>query len=167
MHAAIKELQDQGYDLPDYPEEPQNDTEADVKARYDRVKGSAVNPVLREEIQIAGTGIGKDVCKEASASMGEWSSDSKSHVAHMQDGDFYSSEQSVAMTKDDTLTVIFKAADGAAQTLVDGLAVESGELVDAATLNKNKLCEFFAEQIASTEPGGLFSLHLKATMMKA
>jgi isocitrate dehydrogenase len=167
MHAAIKELQDQGYDLPDYPEEPQNDTEADVKARYDRVKGSAVNPVLREgnSDRRAPASV-KMFAKKHPHSMGEWSSDSKSHVAHMQDGDFYSSEQSVAMTKDDTLTVIFKAADGAAQTLADGLAVESGELVDAATLNKNKLCEFFAEQIASTEPGVLFSLHLKATMMK-
>ena len=84
----------------------------------------------------------------------------------MHSGDFYGSEQSIVMTKDDKLSVVFKAADGETQTLADDLMVQIDEVVDAATLSKNKLCEFFAEQIADTEPGVLFSLHLKATMMK-
>jgi isocitrate dehydrogenase len=167
MHAAIKELQEQGYDLPEYPEEPGNEAEADIKARYDAVKGSAVNPVLREgnSDRRAPASV-KMFAKKHPHSMGAWSSDSKSHVAHMQDGDFYGSEQSVAMTKDDTLKVVFNSSDDSTHTLVEAINVENGELVDAATLSKSKLCEFFAEQIANTEPGVLFSLHLKATMMK-
>ncbi|MEC8046259.1 MAG: NADP-dependent isocitrate dehydrogenase, partial [Pseudomonadota bacterium] len=151
MHAAIKELQEQGYDLPDYPEEPQNDTQADIKARYDRVKGSAVNPVLREgnSDRRAPASV-KMFAKKHPHAMGEWSGDSKSHVAHMRNGDFYASEQSIVMTKDDKLSVVFKAADGETQTLADDLMVQIGEVVDAATLSKNKLCEFFAEQIADT-----------------
>ncbi|NCF33363.1 MAG: NADP-dependent isocitrate dehydrogenase [Proteobacteria bacterium] len=167
MHAAIKELQEEGYDLPDYPEEPENEAEADIKARYDAVKGSAVNPVLREgnSDRRAPASV-KMFAKKHPHSMGAWSSDSKSHVAHMQDGDFYGSEQSVAMSKNDTLKVVFNSDDDSTRTLVDAINVENGELVDAATLSKSKLCGFFAEQIATTEPGVLFSLHLKATMMK-
>ena len=167
MHAAIKELQSQGYELPDYPEEPANAEEVDIKARYDGVKGSAVNPVLREgnSDRRAPASV-KMFAKKHPHSMGAWASDSKSHVAHMQDGDFYSSEKSTTMPADDTLSVIFRAADGETKTLADGIAVSAGELVDAATLSKQKLCEFFDQQIAATEDGVLFSLHLKATMMK-
>ena len=167
MHAAIKELQSQGYELPDYPEEPANAEEVDTKARYDGVKGSAVNPVLREgnSDRRAPASV-KMFAKKHPHSMGAWASDSKSHVAHMQDGDFYSSEKSTTMPADDTLSVIFRAADGETKTLADGIAVSAGELVDAATLSKQKLCEFFDQQIAATEDGVLFSLHLKATMMK-
>ena len=167
MHAAIKELQSQGYELPDYPEEPANAEEVDTKARYDGVKGSAVNPVLREgnSDRRAPTSV-KMFAKKHPHSMGAWASDSKSHVAHMQDGDFYSSEKSTTMPADDTLSVIFRTADGETRTLADGIAVSAGELVDAATLSKQKLCEFFDQQIAATEDGVLFSLHLKATMMK-
>ena len=167
MHAAIKELQSQGYELPDYPEEPANAEEVDTKARYDGVKGSAVNPVLREgnSDRRAPASV-KMFAKKHPHSMGAWASDSKSHVAHMQDGDFYSSEKSTTMPADDTLSVIFRAADGETKTLADGIAVNAGELVDAATLSKQKLCEFFDQQIAATEDGVLFSLHLKATMMK-
>ena len=167
MHAAIKELQSQGYELPDYPEEPANAEEVDIKARYDGVKGSAVNPVLREgnSDRRAPTSV-KMFAKKHPHSMGAWASDSKSHVAHMQDGDFYSSEKSTTMPADDTLSVIFRTADGETRTLADGIAVSAGELVDAATLSKQKLCEFFHQQIAATEDGVLFSLHLKATMMK-
>lgn len=167
MHAAIKELQSQGYELPDYPEEPANAEEVDTKARYDGVKGSAVNPVLREgnSDRRAPASV-KMFAKKHPHSMGAWASDSKSHVAHMQDGDFYSSEKSTTMPADDTLSVIFRAADGEKKTLADGIAVSAGELVDAATLSKQKLCEFFDQQIAATEDGVLFSLHLKATMMK-
>ncbi len=167
MHAAIKELQIQGYDLPDYPEEPANDQEADVKARYDRVKGSAVNPVLREgnSDRRAPTSV-KMFAKKHPHSMGAWDSDSKSHVVHMQDGDFYGSEKSLTMPADDSLNIVFRGDDGVPQSLIDGVEVSAGELVDAATLSKQKLCDFFAQQIATTEDGVLFSLHLKATMMK-
>ncbi len=167
MHAAIKELQGQGYDLPDYPEEPANDAEQDIKARYDSVKGSAVNPVLREgnSDRRAPTSV-KMFAKKHPHSMGAWASDSKSHVSHMQDGDFYSSEQSTTMATDDTLSVVFRAEDGTTESLAAGVAVTAGEVVDAATLNKQKLCEFFQQQIADTQDGVLFSLHLKATMMK-
>ena len=167
MHAAIKELQGQGYDLPDYPEEPANDAEADIKVRYDGVKGSAVNPVLREgnSDRRAPASV-KMFAKKHPHSMGAWASDSKSHVVHMQDGDFYGSEKSMTMSADDTLSIVFRTDDGATKSLTDGVKVSAGELVDAATLSKQKLCEFFTQQIADTEDGVLFSLHLKATMMK-
>ena len=167
MHAAIKELQGQGYDLPDYPEEPANDAEADIKARYDGVKGSAVNPVLREgnSDRRAPASV-KMFAKKHPHSMGAWASDSKSHVVHMQDGDFYGSEKSITLSADDTVSIVFRAHDGATKSLADGVKVSAGELVDAATLSKEKLCEFFTQQIADTEDGVLFSLHLKATMMK-
>jgi isocitrate dehydrogenase len=167
VHAAIKELQAQGYGIPDYPEEPANDAEVDIKIRYDAVKGSAVNPVLREgnSDRRAPASV-KMFAKKHPHSMGAWTSDSKSHVAHMQDGDFYSSEQSITMPADDTLSVIFRSEDGETKTLADGVAVNAGELVDAATLSKQKLCDFFHQQIADTQEGVLFSLHLKATMMK-
>ena len=166
MHATIKELQDGGYDLPDYPEEPANDEEADIKARYDRVKGSAVNPVLREgnSDRRAAAAV-KDYARKHPHTMGEWSSDSKSHVAHMEAGDFYGSEVSTTMDADDTLKIVFTGANGD-QTLAEGVAVQAGEIVDAAFMSKKALCDFLAKEIASTEEGVLFSLHLKATMMK-
>ena len=166
MHATIKELQDRGYDLPDYPEEPANDEEADIKARYDRVKGSAVNPVLREgnSDRRAAAAV-KDYARKHPHTMGEWSSDSKSHVAHMEAGDFYGSEVSTTMDDDDTLKIVFTGANGD-QTLAEGIAVQAGEIVDAAFMSKKALCDFLAKEIASTEEGVLFSLHLKATMMK-
>jgi len=166
MHATIKELQERGYDLPDYPEEPANDEEADIKARYDRVKGSAVNPVLREgnSDRRAAAAV-KDYARKHPHTMGEWSSDSKSHVAHMEAGDFYGSEVSTTMDADDTLRIVFSGANGD-QTLAEGVAVQAGEIVDAAFMSKKTLCDFLAKEIASTEEGVLFSLHLKATMMK-
>lgn len=166
MHATIKELQERGYDLPDYPEEPANDEEADIKARYDRVKGSAVNPVLREgnSDRRAAAAV-KDYARKHPHTMGEWSSDSKSHVAHMEAGDFYGSEVSTTMDADDTLRIVFSGANGD-QTLAEGVAVQAGEIVDAAFMSKKALCDFLAKEIASTEEGVLFSLHLKATMMK-
>lgn len=166
MHEAIKELQDKGYDLPDYPEEPKNEEEEAVKARYDKVKGSAVNPVLREgnSDRRAAKAV-KDFAKKYPHRMGEWSSDSKSHVSHMQDGDFYGSEKSVVMSADDTLMVEFEGGAGK-QLLAENVAVTEGEIVDAAFMSKKALCSFLEEQIAGTEAGVLFSLHLKATMMK-
>ena len=167
MLAAIKELQDQGYALPEYPEEPKSDAEQDIKDRYDRVKGSAVNPVLREgNSDRRATKAVKDYAKKHPHSMGAWSTDSKTHVAHMSGGDFYASEVSATMTQDDQLNVVFHAANGASQTLASNVAVSAGEVVDAAFMSKQALCNFYQEQIASTEQGVLFSLHLKATMMK-
>jgi len=167
MLAAIKELQDQGYGLPEYPEEPQSDAERDIKERYDRIKGSAVNPVLREgNSDRRATKAVKDYAKQHPHSMGAWSADSKTHVAHMSGGDFYASEVSATMAQDDQLSIVFHAASGTSQTLASKVAVSAGEVVDAAFMSKQALVSFYQEQIASTEPGVLFSLHLKATMMK-
>jgi len=167
MLAAIKELQDQGYGLPEYPEEPQSDAERDIKERYDRIKGSAVNPVLREgNSDRRATKAVKDYAKKHPHSMGTWSADSKTHVAHMSGGDFYASEVSATMAQDDQLSIVFHAASGTSQTLASKVAVSAGEVVDAAFMSKQALVSFYQEQISSTEPGVLFSLHLKATMMK-
>mgnify|MGYP003331790260 CR=1 FL=1 len=166
MHETIKELQDKGYDLPDYPEEPQDEAEAQIKARYDKVKGSAVNPVLREgnSDRRAAKAV-KGFARKYPHPMGAWSPDSKSHVAHMEAGDFYGSEQSVIMSADDSLNIEFEGSAGKA-LLAGGIAVTQGEVVDAAFMSKKALCEFLEDQISSTESGVLFSLHLKATMMK-
>jgi isocitrate dehydrogenase len=166
MHETIKELQDKGYDLPDYPEEASNDEEAAIKARYDKVKGSAVNPVLREgnSDRRAARAV-KDFARKYPHPMGAWSKDSKSHVTHMDSGDFYGSEKSVVMEKDDSLTIEFEGSEGKT-TLADQVAVDAGEVVDASFMSKKALCAFLEKEIAGTEPGVLFSLHLKATMMK-
>ena len=164
--AAIKELQEQGYALPEYPEEPQNDAEQDIKERYDRVKGSAVNPVLREgNSDRRATKAVKEYARKHPHSMGAWTSDSKSHVAHMSDGDFYASEISATMAQDDHLSIVLHTPKGST-TLAADIFVSAGEIVDAAFMSKDALCAFYEEQLASTEDGVLFSLHLKATMMK-
>ena len=166
MLAAIKELQGQGYELPEYPEEPQNDAEQDIKNRYDRVKGSAVNPVLREgNSDRRSTKAVKDYAKKHPHSMGDWTVNSKSHVAHMNAGDFYASEISTTMDQDDQLSIVLRTQEGS-ETLATGIGVSAGEIVDAAFMSKAALCAFYEEQIAKTEDGVLFSLHLKATMMK-
>lgn len=164
--AAIKELQEQGYALPEYPEEPQNDAEQDIKERYDRVKGSAVNPVLREgNSDRRATKAVKEYARKHPHSMGAWTPDSKSHVAHMSDGDFYASEISATMAQDDHLSIVLHTPKGST-TLAADIFVSAGEIVDAAFMSKDALCAFYEEQLASTEDGVLFSLHLKATMMK-
>ena len=165
MHESIKELQDQGYDLPDYPEEPGTDEEVEIKARYDRVKGSAVNPVLREgnSDRRAARAV-KDYAKKHPHTMGVWSEDSKSHVAHMEGGDFYESERSVVMSQDDNLKVEFVGNETV--VLAEAVPVEKGEVVDGAFMSKKALCKFLAREMATTDDGVLFSLHLKATMMK-
>ena len=163
---AIKELQEQGYPLPEYPEEPQNDAEQDIKERYDRVKGSAVNPVLREgNSDRRATKAVKEYARKHPHSMGAWTPDSKSHVAHMSDGDFYASEISATMAQDDHLSIVLHTPKGST-TLAADIFVSAGEIVDAAFMSKDALCAFYEEQLASTEDGVLFSLHLKATMMK-
>ncbi len=166
LQEAIKELQDKGYDLPDYPEEPQNDAAVAIKARYDRLKGSAVNPVLREgNSDRRATKAIKNYAKKYPHKMGVWSPESQSHVAHMDSGDFYETEKSIVMEKDDSLRIEFTNAAGS-QTLADTVAVETGEVVDAAFMSKKSLCTFLAREIAATQEGVLWSLHLKATMMK-
>lgn len=166
MHETIKELQDKGYDLPDYPEEPSTPEEAEIRARYDKVKGSAVNPVLREgnSDRRAAKAV-KDFARKYPHPMGEWSPESKSHVAHMDSGDFYGSEQSVVMAADDSLAIEFEGTAGKT-LLAENVAVESEEVVDGAFMSKKALCTFLEKEIAATNRGVLFSLHLKATMMK-
>lgn len=168
MQAAIQELQAQGYALPDYEEDPQTDEARAVKARYDRVKGSAVNPVLREgnSDRRAAKAV-KDYAQKHPHRMGAWSNESKSSVAHMTAGDFYGSEQSSEMPEDQQLSVQFVSSQGDISTLAAEIAVTKGEVVDAATMSKQALCEFLAETLKDAKAQGvLWSLHLKATMMK-
>ncbi|MEW5681518.1 MAG: NADP-dependent isocitrate dehydrogenase [Pseudomonadota bacterium] len=168
LKAAIKELQQQGYALPDYPAEPKTEQERDVKARYDKIKGSAVNPVLREgnSDRRAPASV-KQYAKKNPHSMGAWSAESKSHVAHMSQGDFYGSELSTTFSSADTLKIQLVAADGSVSVLKDKVAVQAGEVVDAATMSKNALRAFYQQEIAAaTQQDVLLSLHLKATMMK-
>ena len=166
MHEAIEELQQKGYGIPNYPDEPGSAEEEKIQARYDAVKGSAVNPVLREgNSDRRAADVVKRFAKKHPHKMGVWSSDSKSHVAHMTSGDFYGSERSVVMQRDDTLVIEFVDSNGTT-TLADAVAVEEGEVVDASMMSKDALCTFLNQEITNTEPGVLFSLHLKATMMK-
>lgn len=167
LTAAIKELQAQGYNLPNYPFEPQTDEERDVKARYDKIKGSAVNPVLREgnSDRRAPASV-KNYAKKHPHRMGAWSKDSQTHVAHMNDGDFYSSEQSTTFAQADDLKIVLNTPAG--QTVLkDSVKVLAGEVVDAARMSAAQLQAFFAKETAAAkEQGVLLSLHLKATMMK-
>ena len=166
MHEAIRELQSKGHNLPGYPEEPHTEEERATKARYDKIKGSAVNPILREgnSDRRAAEAV-KEYARTYPHTMGAWSADSKSHVVHMDGGDFYGSEKSTVMSKDDALKIEFEGTSGK-KTLSDNISVEKGEVVDAAFMSKKALCAFLEKEIANTETGVLFSLHLKATMMK-
>ena len=168
LKAAIKELQQKGYALPDYPAEPKDDKERDVKARYDKIKGSAVNPVLREgnSDRRAPASV-KQYAKKNPHSMGAWSANSKSHVAHMQSGDFYGSEQSATIAQATTVKIQHLAADGSVTVLKDKVAVQAGEVIDAACMSKKALRAFYQQEIAAAKQQDvLLSLHLKATMMK-
>ena len=168
LKAAIKELQGQGYDLPDYPDSPQTDEDKDVRARYDKVKGSAVNPVLREgnSDRRAPASV-KNYAKAHPHSMGEWSSDSRTSVATMGQEDFRSNEQSVVIEGEDTLSVVHVGSDGTETVLKDGLQVLAGEVVDSTFMSAAALDEFLEAQVARAQADGvLFSAHLKATMMK-
>ena len=168
MQAAITELQQQRYALPDFVEEPQSDAETEIKARYDRIKGSAVNPVLREgnSDRRAAKAV-KDYAQKHPHRMGTWSKDSKTSVAHMSDGDFYGSERSKTMSQADRLSIRFQPASGAETLLAEQLAVSEGEIIDAAVMRKQALCAFLASTLGQAQAQGvLWSLHLKATMMK-
>ncbi len=168
LKAAVAELQAAGYALPDYPDEPENPEQEDIRARYDRVKGSAVNPVLREgnSDRRAPKAV-KQYARNNPHSMGEWSSDSETHVATMADGDFRSNEKSATMTEDGELRIELVGADGTATVLKKSVPVLAGEVVDATFMSRRALLEFLNTQIAAAKQEGvLFSLHLKATMMK-
>lgn len=168
LKAAIKELQDQGYKLPDYPDAPANDTERDVKARYDKVKGSAVNPVLREGNSDRRAPLSvKNYARKHPHKMGAWTADSKSHVAHMDSGDFYGTEKSALIAEAGDVKIELTAADGAKTVLKEKTPVKAGEIIDAAVLSTAKLKTFLQAQIDDARAQGvLFSVHLKATMMK-
>ncbi len=168
LAAAIKELQSHGYDIPDYPEEAKSDAEKDAKARYAKVLGSAVNPVLREgNSDRRAPGAVKQFARKNPHPMGAWSSDSKSHVASMESSDFYGSEQSVTVAKACNVRIEFAAQDGAVTILKDKTALLDGEIIDASVLSKRELRSFLAAQIDDAKDKDvLFSIHLKATMMK-
>lgn len=168
LKATIKELQAKGYALPDYPEEPQNEEEKKIKARYNKVKGSAVNPVLREGNSDRRAPIPvKQYAKKNPHRMGEWSADSKSHVATMEAGDFCHNEKSVTIAEATTVSIVHEAADGTKTVLKDNLALLAGEVIDATYMSKKALISFLEAQVADAKAQGvLFSLHMKATMMK-
>ncbi|GAA3824668.1 NADP-dependent isocitrate dehydrogenase [Brevibacterium ammoniilyticum] len=168
LKATIAELQSQGFDLPDYPEEPETDEDKDVKARYDKVKGSAVNPVLREgnSDRRAPEAV-KNYAKKHPHSMGAWSPESKTNVATMDADDFRANEQSVVLGADDTLSIVLVTDSGDEVVLKESLPVLAGEVVDATKMNVAALDEFLRAQIQrAKDEGVLFSVHLKATMMK-
>ncbi|TIC84307.1 NADP-dependent isocitrate dehydrogenase [Nocardioides sp. GY 10127] len=168
LKAAVKELQAKGYAIPDYPENPVSDEEKAVRAAYDKVKGSAVNPVLREgNSDRRAPGAVKAYARKYPHRMGAWSADSKTDVATMGERDFFSNEKSVVLEAADTLTVSHTAADGTVTVLKESIPVEAGEVVDATFLDVAALRTFLAAQIArAKDEGVLFSVHLKATMMK-
>jgi isocitrate dehydrogenase len=168
LKACIAELQAKGYDIPNYPDEPKNDAEVEAQSRYDKIKGSAVNPVLREgnSDRRAPTSV-KNYAKKNPHSMGKWASDSKSHVAHMNEGDFYGSEQSVTLAAADKVNIVLTQQDGKDVVLKSGLALLADEIIDSSVMSKKALVDFYAREIeAAKSEDVLLSLHLKATMMK-
>ncbi|HEY8962691.1 MAG TPA: NADP-dependent isocitrate dehydrogenase [Luteolibacter sp.] len=169
LKAAIAELQAQGYKLPDYPEDPKTDAEKDAKARYDKIKGSAVNPVLREgnSDRRAPKAV-KDYAKKHPHSMGAWAADSKTSVGTMGGkGDFFSNEKSVTVAEATDVKIEFVSADGSVKVLKDSTPLKAGEILDGTFLSKKALVSFLDTQVAKAKADGvLFSLHLKATMMK-
>jgi isocitrate dehydrogenase len=168
LKAAIKELQSQGFALPDYPEEPKTEEEKNIKTKYDKIKGSAVNPVLREGNSDRRAPLAvKNYARQHPHSMGKWSADSKTHVDSMTEGDFYGSEKSLTIASATSVNIELVGEDGKKETLKAGLKLMEGEVVDAATLSVSALKAFFKKAKADAKSKGvLFSLHLKATMMK-
>lgn len=168
LKAAIAELQTLGFKVPNYSESPTNDKETKAKAKYDKIKGSAVNPVLREgnSDRRAPKAV-KNYAKKHPHSMGKWSADSKSHVANMKDGDFFHNEVSTTVAKAGTYKIEFTSKDGNTKTLKADAPIQLNEVIDATFMSKKKLIAFFEEQVADAKAKNvLFSLHLKATMMK-
>ena len=168
LKEAIKELQSKGYAIPSYPDEPKNEEEKGIKARYDKIKGSAVNPVLREgnSDRRAPKAV-KDYAKKNPHSMGKWSADSKTHVASMHEGDFYGSEKSVTVQDATEASIVFVDNAGNEKVLKEKLAIKAGEIIDSSVLSMGKLKSFLAKEIEDAKAANvLLSLHLKATMMK-
>tara|TARA_R110002049_G_scaffold50271_3_gene142720 strand:- start:3622 stop:5832 length:2211 start_codon:yes stop_codon:yes gene_type:complete len=168
LKEAIEELQTKGYAIPSYPDEPKNTTEKEIKVRYDKIKGSAVNPVLREgnSDRRAPKAV-KNYAKANPHSMGTWSSDSKSHVATMSAGDFKANEKSVTLTTATTVSIILVKKDGTKSVLKENISLLPGEIIDATVMSKKALLAFLQEQLKDAKDTGvLFSLHMKATMMK-
>ena len=166
--AAIEELQSHGFSVPNFPEEPESDQEKEIRSRYAKILGSAVNPVLREgnsDRRVAGPV--KEYARSHPHSMGEWSADSKSHVAHMQQGDFFGSEQSHVMEQAGVVTIEFETAEGTKTVLKSELPLQAKEIIDGSVMSRSALREFLAKEIDDAgQQGILLSLHLKATMMK-
>ncbi|MAI32018.1 MAG: isocitrate dehydrogenase (NADP(+)) [Planctomycetaceae bacterium TMED240] len=166
--AAIEELQSHGFSVPNFPEEPESDHEKEIRSRYAKILGSAVNPVLREgnsDRRVAGPV--KEYARSHPHSMGEWSADSKSHVAHMQQGDFFGSEQSHVMEQAGVVTIEFETAEGTKTVLKSELSLQAKEIIDGSVMSRSALREFLAKEIDDAgQQGILLSLHLKATMMK-
>jgi isocitrate dehydrogenase len=168
LKKCIEELQAKGYKLPDYPDAPKTDAEKAIKERYAKITGSAVNPVLREgnSDRRAATSV-KNYAKKFPHKMGPWNSASKSHVAHMSEGDFFGNEKSTTIEEATTVKIEFTAADGTTTVLKEGLKLQAGEVLDATFMSAAKLQEFYAKEIAEAKAQDvLLSLHLKATMMK-
>ena len=168
LKGAIKELQSQGYALPDYPEEPKTEEEKNIKSKYDKIKGSAVNPVLREGNSDRRAPLAvKNYARQHPHSMGAWTADSATHVDSMTAGDFYGSEKSLTLDQATQLTITLQGADGKTEVLKSGLKVQEGEVIDASTLSVSQYCAFIQKAKEDAHKKGvLFSLHLKATMMK-
>ncbi len=168
LKAAISELQSNGYALPDYPDEPSSDSELDILARYNKVKGSAVNPVLREgNSDRRAPNAVKEFARNNPHSMGAWSADSRSHVSSMTAGDFRSNEQSVTIPADTQVRIELETADGSVQILKENFDLLAGEVIDGTFMSKAALVKFLADQVQEARDSGvLFSLHMKATMMK-
>ena len=168
LKAAVKELQQQGYALPDYPEVPQTDAEKSAKARYDKIKGSAVNPVLREGNSDRRAPLSvKNYARKHPHKMGTWSADSKTRVAHMTGGDFYGSEKSALINSAGNVKIELYKKDGSSVVLKEKTAVKAGEVIDGAVMSRNALCSFIQQTIEAVKGSGtLLSVHLKATMMK-
>jgi isocitrate dehydrogenase len=168
LKAAIEELQRQGYDIPDYPDDPDDDEQRDIRARYDKVKGSAVNPVLRQgnSDRRAPASV-KDHARRHPHSMGEWSKDSRSHVSTMSEDDFRATERSHTLDAETTVRIEHVDADGTVTVLKDEIPLKAGEIIDAAVMRRAALERFLPEQLADAkEKGVLFSVHLKTTMMR-
>lgn len=168
LKSAIKELQSKGFSIPDYPEEPINEEENNIKAIYNKIKGSAVNPVLREgnSDRRAPKAV-KNFAKNHPHQMGEWSNDSKTHVSSMQEGDFYGTEKSLTIDNEKTVKIIFKDENGLQTILKDDFTLLKGEIMDTSVMKMKNLESFFETQIQDAKDKGLlFSLHMKATMMK-
>lgn len=166
--AAIKELKSKGYDLPDFPGEPKNDEEREIKERYSKVLGSAVNPVLRQgnSDRRAPKAV-KEYARNHPHSMGEWSQASRTHVATMKHGDFYHGEKSLTLDKPRKVKMVLTPAGGEAIVLKPEVALDEGDVIDSMLMSKKALCDFYEEQIEDAyKTGVMFSLHVKATMMK-